>query len=106
MHPVALPNEDDSKRNEMVPRQLKRRPRSVRRERREKGFSMALIALSAFVMVGSLGLVFDAGQMFILKNELQTFADASAMASVSKLDGSQTGVQTANAVATAGPLGT
>jgi Flp pilus assembly protein TadG len=67
---------------------------------------MALIALSAFVMVGSLGLVFDAGQMFILKNELQTFADASAMAAVSKLDGSQTGVQTANSVATAGPLGT
>jgi hypothetical protein len=79
---------------------------AVTRKRGERGFSMALIALSAFVMVGSLGLVFDAGQMFILKNELQTFADASAMASVSKLDGSQTGVQTANAVATAGPLGT
>ena len=87
-------------------RSIARPRRSARRERREKGFSMALIALSAFVMVGSLGLVFDAGQMFILKNELQTFADASAMASVSKLDGSQNGVQTANAVATAGPLGT
>lgn len=103
---VTLLHEDCSKRKELVPGQLKRRPRSARRERREKGFSMALIALSAFVMVGSLGLVFDAGQMFILKNELQTFADASAMAAVSKLDGSQTGVQTANAVATAGPLGT
>lgn len=79
---------------------------AVTRKRGERGFSMALIALSAFVMVGSLGLVFDAGQMFILKNELQTFADASAMASVSKLDGTQTGVQNANAVATAGPLGT
>ncbi len=79
---------------------------AVTRKRGERGFSMALIALSAFVMVGSLGLVFDAGQMFILKNELQTFADASAMAAVSKLDGSQKGVQTANSVSTAGPLGT
>jgi hypothetical protein len=89
-------------------RQMQRFARSrriVAVKRGQKGFSLALLSLSAVVMVGMLGLVFDAGQMFILKNELQTFADASAMAAVSKLDGSQTGVQNANAVATAGPLG-
>src|ERR1700674_3341949 len=78
---------------------------AVERKRNEKGFSLALLSLSAFVMIGMLGLAFDVGQMFIFKNELQTFTDASAMAAVSKLDGTQTGVQTANTVATAGPLG-
>ena len=51
--------------------------------------------------------MFDAvARCFILKNgNCKTFADASAMAAVSKLDGTQGGVQTANTVATAGPLG-
>ncbi len=77
----------------------------VARKRGEQGFSFVLLSVSAFVMIGMLGLATDVGQMFILKNELQTFADASAMGAVSKLDGTQAGVQTANAVATAGPLG-
>ena len=72
----------------------------------ERGFSLVLLSVSAVVMIGMLGLAMDVGQMFILKNELQTFVDASAMAAISKLDGTQTGVQLANAVATAGPLGT
>ena len=57
-------------------------------------------------MLGMLGLTFDLGKMFIVKNELQTFADASAMAAVSYMDGTQTGIQSANSTATAGPLGT
>ncbi len=56
-------------------------------------------------MLGLLGLAFDAGRMFICKNELQAFVDASALAAVSDLDGTETGVQTANSVATAGPNG-
>jgi Flp pilus assembly protein TadG len=56
-------------------------------------------------MIGLLGLAFDAGRMFICKNELQAFVDASALAAVSHLDGTQTGVQTANSMATAGPNG-
>jgi Flp pilus assembly protein TadG len=79
---------------------------ALARQRRERGFSLAMLSLSAFVMIGMLGLAMDVGQMFIVKNELQTFVDASAMAAVSKLDGTQTGVQNANNVATAGPLGT
>jgi Flp pilus assembly protein TadG len=57
-------------------------------------------------MVGMLGLAFDTGRMFILRSELQTFADASALAAASQMDGTQAGIQGANTTATAGPLGT
>jgi hypothetical protein len=43
--------------------------------------------------------------MFILKSELQMFADASALAAATQLDGTQSGVTRANTIATAGPLG-
>jgi Flp pilus assembly protein TadG len=56
-------------------------------------------------MIGMLGLAFDLGRMFIVKNELQTFVDASAIAACRQLDGSQLGVRTAHNTATAGPLG-
>ena len=80
--------------------------RAIVRKRGEQGFSLMLLSLSFFVMLGMLGLAIDVGRMFIYKTELQTFADASALAAVTKLDGTQSGVQGANTVATAGPLGT
>ena len=80
---------------------------STRRDRRrgERGFSLLVTAAAAIVLIGMLGLAFDAGHMMIVKDELQTFADASAMAAVTQMDGTQTGIQTANATATQGPLG-
>ena len=79
--------------------------RSFARKRGERGFSLILLSVSLFVMIGMLGLAIDVGRMFVYKSELQTFADASAMAAVAKMDGSQSGVQGADNVATAGPLG-
>lgn len=64
-----------------------------------------MIAVAATVMFGMVGLAFDLGRMFIVKNELQTFVDASALAACRLMDGSQTGVQSAHAMAAAGPLG-
>ena len=72
----------------------------------EAGFSLPLLICCAVVLFGMLGLAFDMGRMFITKNELQTFADASAMAALSSMNGTQQGIQAANATATAGPLGT
>src|SRR5437868_15460795 len=77
----------------------------IKRRRGEHGFSLVLLTVSLTVMIGLLGLAFDAGRMFICKNELQAFVDASALAAVSHLDATQTGVQTANSMATAGPDG-
>jgi Flp pilus assembly protein TadG len=72
----------------------------------DRGFILPLLAVCLVVMLGMLGLAIDLGRMFICKNELQTFADASALAAVAQLDGTQSGVEGANATATAGPLGT
>ncbi len=71
----------------------------------ERGFSLMLIALSVFVMIGMLGLAIDMGRIFIYKSELQTFADNSAMGAIAKMDGSQSGIQGANAMALTGPGG-
>ena len=64
-----------------------------------------MIAVCSFVMLGMLGLAVDMGRVFITKNELQTFVDASAMAAVAHLDGSIAGVESAEATAIVGPLG-
>ena len=75
------------------------------RHSNQSGFSLLLIATSGTVMIGMLGLSFDLGRMFIVKNELQTFVDASAVAACRQMDGTQAGVQLAHNTATAGPLG-
>src|SRR5258708_34460664 len=75
------------------------------RRRGERGFSLVLLCLALFVMLGMLGLAIDLGRTFIYKTELQTFADGSALAAVSRLDGTGTGVQGANTKGPAGPLG-
>jgi Flp pilus assembly protein TadG len=82
------------------------RPRRPVRRRGERGFSLIMLAISASVMAAFLGLGFDLGRGFIVKNELQTFVDASALAAITQLDGTLLGVQSANSLATAGPLGT
>src|SRR5256885_1490781 len=83
------------------------RPRlAVKRKRGERGFTLALLSVCMVVMLATIGLSIDLGRMFVYKNELQTFADASAMAAVSQLDGTQTGVVGAQTTATNGPLGT
>jgi Flp pilus assembly protein TadG len=79
--------------------------RASGRRKNQRGFSLLLIAASGSVMLGMLGLAFDLGRMFIVKNELQTFVDASAIAACRLMDGSQAGIQSAHNIATAGPLG-
>jgi len=75
------------------------------RKRKEHGFSLLMVAVTSAVIFGMFGLAFDVGRMFIIKNELQTFADASAIAAVRQMDGSQTGVQNAHTTAGTGPMG-
>jgi Flp pilus assembly protein TadG len=77
----------------------------LRTKRAEQGFSLVLVAVCSFVMIGLLGLAFDTGRMFIVKSELQIFADGAALAAVSQMDGTQAGITAANATAAQGPLG-
>ena len=71
----------------------------------QRGFGLIVIAMCFTVLVGMLGMTVDLGHMFIVKNELQAFADASALAGCRWLDGTASGVRTANSVAVLGPLG-
>src|SRR5581483_6749121 len=80
------------------------RPRPAFSTRGEKGFSALMTALMATVLFGMLGLAFDMGRMFIAKNEVQTFADAAALAACKNLDGTSTGLAAAHSVVTNGPL--
>jgi Flp pilus assembly protein TadG len=79
--------------------------RAVANHSRERGFNLILIGLALFVMIGMVGLAIDVGRMFVYKSELQAFADNAAMAAISKMDGTQAGVQAANALALTGPDG-
>jgi Flp pilus assembly protein TadG len=91
----------------MMARILTNSPRLCHQRRRgERGFSLILLAVCLVIMLGAVGLAFDLGRMFITKTELQTFVDASVLAAVYQLDGTQAGIQGANTTATAGPLGT
>jgi Flp pilus assembly protein TadG len=70
-----------------------------------RGFVLLFIAIVLAVMLAMLGLAVDMGRMFIVKDELQTFADAAAMGADAQLDGTQAGLDLANTTATQGPLG-
>lgn len=84
-----------------------RRERSAGgRRRRQSGFTLMLMGALSVVMLGVMGLAFDIGRMYIVKNELQTFCDSAAVASVRNLDGLRNGVTLAHTTALNGPLGT
>jgi Flp pilus assembly protein TadG len=74
-------------------------------EKSEKGFSLLTTAVCTVVMIGTTGLAIDVGQMFIVKNELQAYADAAALAAAAKLDGTKQGVDNAQTAAQTGPMG-
>ena len=63
----------------------------------ERGFSLIMIAVCSVVMFGMLGLTTDLGRVYIVKNELQAFVDASSVAAALQLNGSQSGLTAADA---------
>src|SRR5262249_11523557 len=71
--------------------------------RRERGFSLVMIAAFTVTLVGMLGLTTDLGRAFVIRNELQTFADAASMAAAYELNGTRAGLSGANATAATGP---
>ncbi len=65
-----------------------------------KGFVLLATAAAVVVLLGVLGLCLDLGRLYIIKNELQTYADATSIAVTNRLDGTAAGI--ANALAQAG----
>lgn len=72
---------------------------------RKRGFSLLVVTLGLSVMIGMVGLAVDLGRAFVVRSELQAFADAAAVAACRQMDGTRTGIEAAHATATAGPLG-
>ena len=64
---------------------------------RRSGFVLVTMAAGALAMTGALGMAFDVGRMYIAKNELQTFADAAALAATLRLNGQGSGIARAQA---------
>src|SRR5262249_53104630 len=72
----------------------------MRRNTREGGYVLVTMGLTAFALLGAMGLAIDLGRMFIAKNETQAYCDSAAMAAVLKLNGAASGITAAtNAVA-------
>ena len=61
----------------------------------ERGSVIAIVAVSAVFVLGFFTLSLDAGRLYVLKEQLQTAADAGALAGASLLPGSPTGATTA-----------
>ncbi len=63
---------------------------------KEQGFTLLVTAVSAFVLVGMLGLAADLGRVYIVKNESQAFADFASIAAARHLNGTSAGITAAN----------
>jgi Flp pilus assembly protein TadG len=70
---------------------------------RERGFTLLAAGACLVTMIGMLGLAVDVGRMYIVRNEIQAYADAASLAGALELDGTSAGItraQTAVAAAT------
>jgi hypothetical protein len=48
-----------------------------------------------FLLMAMIGLAFDVGRIYIVRNEAQVFTDAAAMAAAAKIDGTPAGLSNA-----------
>ena len=75
-------------------------PRLWRRKKEQGGFVLVVMGLAAFALLGALGMAFDLGRIYIVKNETQNYCDAAALAAATKLDGTSGGITNAKSAAT------
>ena len=75
---------------------------AVRRSR--KGFVLIATAIALTLLLALAALAIDLGRMYVIRAELQTFADAAALTAAMQLDGSASGL--ANARTSAARLAT
>ena len=67
-----------------------------------KGYVLVATATAVLVLLGMLGLCLDLARLYIIKNELQTYADAASIAATNRLNGTAAGITNATADATSG----
>ena len=69
-----------------------RRRRSPRRE----GFTILAVGVTLIAVIGITGLAVDLGRMYVVRSELQAFADAASVNGALQLDGTSDGIARAN----------
>lgn len=69
---------------------------------KRRGVVLILFAVSAVVIFGFIGLAFDLGRLYIVRNEAQGYCDAAALAAASMLNGTIDGITAARSAAQTG----
>jgi uncharacterized membrane protein len=69
----------------------------VRRSRR--GFVLIATCIALTILLALAGFAIDVGRMYVIKSELQAFADAAALTGALELNGSESGIAHARAAA-------
>src|SRR5437763_15977920 len=80
---------------------IRRNTSGSHRSAGRRGFVLVTMALTAAGIFGVVGLAVDIGRMFIVKNEVQVYCDAAAVAATMVLDGTSTGIGRAGSAVTA-----
>jgi len=75
------------------------RARVTALHRGERGFALLATGASLVAIVGIAGISVDLGRMYIAKNELMAYTDASAVAAALQLDGTSAGIARAQTAA-------
>jgi len=74
--------------------------------RRQRGFVLIATCIALVILMAVAALGIDLGRMYLIRSELQSFADAAALSAALRLDGTDQGLasaRTAPAALTAGP---
>lgn len=74
---------------------------TVQHPRRKSGFVLVATGVCIAILVGCMGLAVDLGRMYVIKSEVQSWADAASINAALQLDGTRAGLNNAaNAVST------
>jgi uncharacterized membrane protein len=61
--------------------------------RSKRGFVLIVTCIALVILMAVAGLGIDLGRMYLIKSELQAFADAAALSAALRLDGTEQGIR-------------
>ncbi len=70
----------------------------------QRGFVLIAMSITMLLLLAVIGMAFDLGRVYIVRNEAQVFCDAAAMAAASKIDGTGAGLDRAREVVSRVPM--
>lgn len=71
------------------------------RHTNERGFALITAGISSVAILGMLGLAVDLGRLYIIRNEMQAYADSASLAAALELDGTSAGITRAQSAVVA-----